>query len=380
MEYFGARDDVPLETCLSQVRASDILVVILAHRYGSLVPGEEISYTEAEYREGHRLKMPCLVYIRHEDEPVLPRYVERDPAGRDALARFKKLVQKRHTVKDFRDPSDLAVGVAADLARTVHALEDDAHVAAAPPSDPIASRVRLPHPSRYGLRQEGVRICFVAMPYHQEFDAVWNEAIIPAFNHPSLPARLRCVRADQVQKPGVIRDQIDHLIENSLCVLADITDSNPNVMHEVGIAETQHKPVVLMTAGDSELPFNVRHMRVIFYEATAAGLRRLRDRLVASVLAVLESKLLPRTALAPSLQAIPPPPPRSLPLAKLLPGAMGAVSPMPLTAADDEGLQRLRDCQSTGKAVEAVGDLLASPTLAVAAKVRLADVLVRLAS
>ena len=62
MEFFGARADQPIETCLQEVRASDILVVIVGHRYGSVVPDLGISYSEAEYTEAYRLKKPCLVY------------------------------------------------------------------------------------------------------------------------------------------------------------------------------------------------------------------------------------------------------------------------------------------------------------------------------
>src|SRR3954447_16537017 len=76
MEFFGARAEQAIETCLSEVRASDILVVIVGHSYGSIVPSLGISYSEAEYEEGFRLKKPCLVYVRDDDIPVLPKHME----------------------------------------------------------------------------------------------------------------------------------------------------------------------------------------------------------------------------------------------------------------------------------------------------------------
>src|SRR5579875_1320781 len=66
MEFFGARPERPIETCLGEVRRCDIIVVIVGRRYGTLVPGRGISYSEAEYAEGLRLGLPCLVYIRDE--------------------------------------------------------------------------------------------------------------------------------------------------------------------------------------------------------------------------------------------------------------------------------------------------------------------------
>ena len=73
MEFFGARSGQPLETCLAEVRRSDILVVIVGHRYGTVVTEKGISFSEAEYEEGRRLRKPCLVYIRNDDAPIAPR-------------------------------------------------------------------------------------------------------------------------------------------------------------------------------------------------------------------------------------------------------------------------------------------------------------------
>lgn len=123
MEFFGARPNQPIETCLEEVRRSDILVVMVGHRYGNFVPNLEISFSEAEYREGHRLGKPCLVYLRDENTPVLPRHVERNPDGLRALERFKETLQERHTVAQFQDAHDLSLQVIADLVRTIEAIE-----------------------------------------------------------------------------------------------------------------------------------------------------------------------------------------------------------------------------------------------------------------
>ena len=123
MEFFGARPNQPIETCLEEVRRSDILVVIVGHRYGSFVPGLGISYSEAEYKEGYRLGRPCLVYLRDENEPVLPKYVERNPEGLKALESFKTTLNQRHTVAQFKNAHDLSLQVTADLVRTIEAIE-----------------------------------------------------------------------------------------------------------------------------------------------------------------------------------------------------------------------------------------------------------------
>lgn len=124
MEFFGARPDLPIDTCLAEVRNSDVLVVILGRIYGSLVPGASISFTEAEYDEGFRLKKPCLVYIRNDETPIHWQNVESDPRKAEQLENFKKKLRERHTVFLFSYAHDLAVSVAVDLGRTMRAIEN----------------------------------------------------------------------------------------------------------------------------------------------------------------------------------------------------------------------------------------------------------------
>jgi hypothetical protein len=123
MEFFGARPERPIETCLSEVRESDVLVVVVGHRYGTLVPELEISYSEAEYEEGYRLNKPCLVYIR-DDVPTDPKLLEQDPRKIELLGKWRARLEERHTPAHFREVDKLAVQVAVDLGRTIRRLEE----------------------------------------------------------------------------------------------------------------------------------------------------------------------------------------------------------------------------------------------------------------
>jgi putative nucleotidyltransferase with HDIG domain len=124
MEFFGARTDQPIESCFAEVRESDVLVVIVGLRYGNLVPGLQVSFSEAEYHEGHRLGKPCLVYIRDENVPILPKYIERDPQKMVLLENWKRTLRERHTIVGFQDGQRLSVQVTADLGRVARVLED----------------------------------------------------------------------------------------------------------------------------------------------------------------------------------------------------------------------------------------------------------------
>jgi len=119
MEFFGARPAAPLEVVLEEVRASDIVVVIVGHRYGTLVPNKRVSYTEMEYTEASNNHKPCLVYLRSDDMPILPTYVEVDPFGIKALERFKNLLRSSHLTVSYTRVEDLAVHVTVDLERVL---------------------------------------------------------------------------------------------------------------------------------------------------------------------------------------------------------------------------------------------------------------------
>ena len=134
MEFFGAQPGRPIDVCLEEVRKSDLLVVIVGLKYGSLPHGMGISYSQAEYEEGVRLEKPCLVYLRDDDVPILAKYVERDPDKLRLLEAWKQTLNGRHTVAKFENWPRLAVQVAADIGNflLVRAAAEAKGVAEAP--------------------------------------------------------------------------------------------------------------------------------------------------------------------------------------------------------------------------------------------------------
>ena len=69
MERFGAQPTVPLDVCLRELRSSDIVILLVGPRYGSMLP-QGISYTHAEYREAQGAGVPVIA-IRIPDDAGL---------------------------------------------------------------------------------------------------------------------------------------------------------------------------------------------------------------------------------------------------------------------------------------------------------------------
>jgi len=79
MEFFGATFNTPLEECLEKVGASQIYIGIFAHRYGSIETKSGKSFTQLEYEEAQRLRLPSLIYIIDDNHPVQPKCIETNP-------------------------------------------------------------------------------------------------------------------------------------------------------------------------------------------------------------------------------------------------------------------------------------------------------------
>lgn len=48
--------------------------------------------------------------------------------------------------------------------------------------------------------------------------------------------------------------------------MAELTSRNPNVFYELGLAHALNKPVVLVSRTQDDVPFDLQHIRVIYYD------------------------------------------------------------------------------------------------------------------
>jgi len=124
--------------------------------------------------------------------------------------------------------------------------------------------------------------CVVLMPFDDSpLKRVFREAIAPAVS----AAGLEPVRADRSAQPKIV-EYIWTLLNESRIVIAEVSGSNPNVLYELGIAHTIGKPtVILRSNSDSDVPFDVRHLRSIKYASSEPDLVELK----AEILAALEA-------------------------------------------------------------------------------------------
>lgn len=82
-------------------------------------------------------------------------------------------------------------------------------------------------------------------------------------------------RGDERASQGDIFSQLLRLLVTAKVVVANISGRNPNVFYELGIAHAMDKPVILLAHSQTDVPFDVRSKRIVFYQSN----EELRDRL-----------------------------------------------------------------------------------------------------
>jgi hypothetical protein len=108
---------------------------------------------------------------------------------------------------------------------------------------------------------------FVAMQFGEPYDTIYRTVIRPEAKRLGIDV----ARIDEVNRPGLIFQDIQRKIEDAKVVIAEITAPNQNVYYEVGYAHALNKPTILLAQHGKELPFDIRSYRVIFYDDSIGG-------------------------------------------------------------------------------------------------------------
>jgi formylglycine-generating enzyme required for sulfatase activity len=110
MEKYTAFDQRPLDRCLADVAATDVYVLLIAHRYGYRPlenNPQRRSITHLEYEQASRHNKPRLVFTVDRHHPWPPPWIDRN-ADADDLAAFRVEVEASHGVERFTTPDQLA--------------------------------------------------------------------------------------------------------------------------------------------------------------------------------------------------------------------------------------------------------------------------------
>ena len=113
--------------------------------------------------------------------------------------------------------------------------------------------------------------CFFIAPIGEEGSEArkHSDMFLSSFVEPAVEEfGLNVVRADAIDKPGIITRQIIEYVMRSRIVIADLSYHNPNVFYELALRHALKKPIVQIARLSDKIPFDINQMRTILIDTT----------------------------------------------------------------------------------------------------------------
>lgn len=126
--------------------------------------------------------------------------------------------------------------------------------------------------------------CFVLMPFNNDnnLQEIYQDSVKKVVE--SLD--ITCQRADDIYETKPIIETIWEQINKATFIIADLTNKNANVFYELGVAHTVGKEVILLSQNIDDVPFDLRHLKIIIYETTPRGVTNLEKQLESMIQSV----------------------------------------------------------------------------------------------
>jgi hypothetical protein len=124
-----------------------------------------------------------------------------------------------------------------------------------------------PGKSPAGGSDGAYKSAFVLMPFCDPYNSYYEAIFKPALED----SGYRVSRADDLFEARPIILSIQTSILEADLLLCEMSGRNPNVFYELGLAHAIGRPAILVSHIDDDIPFDLRHIRVITYNYSLAG-------------------------------------------------------------------------------------------------------------
>ena len=126
------------------------------------------------------------------------------------------------------------------------------------------------------------KVCFVITPIgdnnsdiRRHIDGIIDQAIEPA-----LGENYKIEVAHRKYEIGSINDRVIKSVFEADLVIANLTNTNPNVMYELAIRHSFGKPAIVIAEEGTKLPFDVVDENTLFYCNDPTGANELKQQLI----------------------------------------------------------------------------------------------------
>jgi hypothetical protein len=211
---------------------ADIYIGIIAFRYGYVPPGHEKSLIHLEYQRARERDIPCLMFMMSKDHPIRIQDIDIGPEAKK-LELFKSELRRDNKVTEFSSADELKAAIVTNLV-TLQSSQSERVT-------PLSALLLLPFSRQYDeLRY------FLEKQLARE--------------------GLKVIRSDTIEAGTFLINAFEDAIRKADFVIADVTDTNPNIMYEVGYVYALRKPMILLAASNAKMPFNLSSFRILIYD------------------------------------------------------------------------------------------------------------------
>jgi hypothetical protein len=131
------------------------------------------------------------------------------------------------------------------------------------------------------------KLCFVLMPFDKRYDSIYRKVILPVTDELGFGA----IRSDDIFDVKPIMRDIWENINTARFLIAVLSGKNPNVFYELGLSHSVGKLVILLTDRIRDVPFDLRHLRIVTYDIKKVNAEKLKKSLTKTIVSqVLKSK------------------------------------------------------------------------------------------
>lgn len=289
MELFKAGKS-QMETIKKWIDESDVYMLILGGRYGSIEPVSEKSHTQLEYEYALSKKMPVFAIVL--ENSFL--FTKAASLGKDTIFEkgntykynaFKNKVESNN-VKYVSNINQIYSVIHAQLdsistdidyntlIQGINMLNDIRIESIIDKFDPITDR-----PANENTTKQNKISIFVVMP----FSETWSDETYDMIKEVCNNLDINLNRADEILGSQSIYDDIITNIIESDIIIADITVKNANVFYELGYAHALKKKVILIRQPCDNVPFDIAQFRYIEYELNFKKAKEFQKRLADTI-------------------------------------------------------------------------------------------------
>ncbi len=290
MELFKAGKS-QMQTIKKWIDESDVYMLILGARYGSIEPVSGKSYTQLEYEYALSKNMPVFAIVL-EDSFL---FTKASSYGKDTIfekgntyqynsfkdqvksniVKFVNNIDQIYSVIHSQlnnisnDPDYNLIGWTKNMKNNNNKIS----------SISIGSSYSIENPVIINTAKHLQISAFVVMP----FSEIWSEETYEIIKDVCNNLNIKLNRADEILgSQSIYNDIITNIIESDI-IIADITVKNANVFYELGYAHALKKNVILIRQPLDNVPFDIAQFRYIEYELSFKKAKEFQKRLTDTI-------------------------------------------------------------------------------------------------